>query len=83
VIIQLEKIQAWQDQESSLLVLDIEYLGTVKPPKLLEVGLVQLNSGKVLVDVIIDHECYTRDLLLNLDKTVNGRAKIALSMATL
>jgi hypothetical protein len=83
VITQLEKIRARQDQESSLLVLDTEYLRTVTPPKLLEVGLVQLNSGKVLVDAIIDHECYTKDLLLNLDRTVNDRAKIAISMATL
>ena len=42
VKIQLEKIQTRQDQESSLLVLDTEYLPT-KPSKLLEVGLVQLN----------------------------------------
>ena len=81
VIIQLQKIQARQDQESSLLVLDTEYSPT-KPSKLLEVGLVQLNSGKVLVDAIIDHECNTRDLL-NLGKTVHDPAKRAMSMATL
>jgi hypothetical protein len=77
----LEKIQARQDQESSLLVLNADYLPT-KPSKLLEVGLVQLNSGKVLVDAIIDHECYTQDVL-NLDKTVDNAAKIEMSMATL
>lgn len=54
VIAQLEKIQAGNEVESSVLILDTEFFQGTR--KVFEVALGKLNSGKVLLDACIDHE---------------------------
>jgi hypothetical protein len=61
VIAQLKRVQAGDEVESSVLILDDEFFQ--KSRKVFEVALGELNSGKVLLDARVDHECTTEELL--------------------
>jgi hypothetical protein len=61
VLDRLQRIQAGDEKENSLLVLDDEYFQNAR--KLWEVALGELNSAKVLLDDLVDHEATTEEML--------------------
>lgn len=67
VVTQLEKIQAGDAPESSLLILDLEYFAGTR--KVHEVALGELNSGEIRVNARVDHECAVEELLRKPDGT--------------
>ena len=65
VVNRLQRIRDGKDAEATLLLLDLEF--TASSRRVLEVVLGEFNSGKVLLDVRVDNECTTEELLTKLD----------------
>lgn len=61
VIDLLQRIRDGREARSSLLTLDTEFISFTR--RVLEVTVGEVHSGKVLIDVRVDHQCSTEELL--------------------
>lgn len=65
MINQLQRVRDGKEAEASLLILDLEFIASSR--RVLEIALGEVNSGKVLLDVRVDNECTTKELLTKPD----------------
>jgi hypothetical protein len=65
VVNQLQRVRDGKEAEASLLILDLEFIASSR--RVLEIALGDFNSGKVLLDVRVDNECTTKELLTKPD----------------
>jgi hypothetical protein len=77
----LARIQNGDEPENSLVVIDDEFLQHSR--RLLEVALVELISGKVLLDTRVKHDCTTRELFKRPDGSDFNREHLGIQLATL
>lgn len=61
VIDLLQRIRDGREAEGSLLTLDTEFISFTR--RVLEVAVGEVHSGKILIDVRVDHQCSTEELL--------------------
>jgi len=81
VIDRCNKIRAGKEDESSLLVLDIEVF--LQARNVFEVGLMQFNSGKTLIDERVDHRCTLEELLVPSDGKLLKRGSRCFGMGSI
>ena len=81
VIDRCNKIRAGKEDESSLLVLDIEFFSHAR--KVFEVGLMQFNSGKTLINERVNHNCTLEELLLPSDGRLLKRGSRCIGMGSI
>ena len=77
----LQRIRDGREAEGSLLTLDTEFISFTR--RVLEVAVGEVHAGKVLIDVRVDHQCSTEDLLKMPDGRLMGLKEQRISFQSL
>jgi hypothetical protein len=78
---QTARIQAGDEVESSLVVLEVEFL--MRTRTIFEIAMGELNSGTVCLDARVDHECTTKVLFAMPDGSALARKDMVFAMGSL
>jgi hypothetical protein len=70
MIEQLQRVRDGREAEASLLTLDTEFISSTR--RVLEVAVGEFHSGRVLLEVRVDHQCTTEELLKKTRRSLYG-----------